>query len=362
MPEGEPSVSRPLDLAPSWLLKSGVTGLCVLSVGAALWMVAEFAQKLTLVLVPVLLALLLAGVFEPLVDRGGRRLPGWVTPLVIVLVLLVATLGGVWILGQRIASEVPELTGDLNTGVQDVTNRLGVDVPSFFDGATQDKEARPGAAGGQGTGAGDGGAAFGGAADVVKLGTEIIFGFFLTLALAFLFMKDGKAMWRWALDKTGPELRPAIHDAGRAAWGTVGAYVRGLTAVALFDAAGIGLGLLVLGVPLVVTLAALQFVGSYIPTFGSLVAGGAAVLVAYVSGGLPTAALALAMIVIVQQIGNDVIEPWVMGRTVGLHPAAVLIAVGVGGVLWDVAGAFLFVPLAAAGSAASRVLWGRRTA
>lgn len=83
---------------------------------------------------------------------------------------------------------------------------------------------------------------------------------------------------------------------------------------------------------------------------------------AYVSAGLTTAALVLVVIVIVQQIGNDVIEPWIMGSAVGLHPAAVLVAVGVGGILWDVAGAFLFVPLAAAGSAASRVLWERRTA
>lgn len=130
-------------------------------------MVAEFAQKLTLVLVPVLIGLLLAGVFEPLVDRGGRRLPGWVTPLVIVLVLLVATLGGVWILGQRIASEVPELTGDLNAGVQDLANRLGVDVPSFLNGPSRQEKA------------GDGAATFSGATEVVKLGTEIIFGFFL---------------------------------------------------------------------------------------------------------------------------------------------------------------------------------------
>lgn len=349
MRDEETAASRLDDLAPTWLLKAGVTAVCVLSVGVAIWLVAELAQKLTVIVVPVLVALLLAGVFEPLVARSRRRLPDWVTPLAIVLVLLVLTLGGLWILGQRIASEVPELTSDLKTAAQDVASRLGVDVPSFLEGSSQGPQGGARAA------------AFGDATEVIKLGTEIIFGFFLTLALAFLFMKDGGAMWRWALDKTGAELRPSIDEAGRAAWGTLGNYVRGLTVVALFDAVGIGLGLLVLGVPLVVTLAALQFVGSYIPTFGSLIAGAVAVLVAYVSGGFTTAALVLVLIVVVQQIGNDGIEPWIMGKAVGLHPAAVLIAVGVGGTLWDVAGAFLFVPLTAAGAAAAHVLWARRT-
>lgn len=114
--------------------------------------------------------------------------------------------------------------------------------------------------------------------------------------------------------------------------------------------------------PLVLTLAVLQFVASYVPTIGAFVAGGVAVAVAYSSGGVTTAALTVLLVLVVQQLGNNVIEPWVMGRNVPLHPAVVLLAVTVGAALWGVVGALLFVPLAAAVSAAGHALWTRRQA
>lgn len=179
---------------------------------------------------------------------------------------------------------------------------------------------------------------------------------FLTLALAFLFLKDGAQMWQWVLEHTGARIRDRVDAAGLAAWATLSTYVRGITIVALFDAAAIAIGLAVLGVPLLLTLALLQFLGSYIPTFGAFVAGAVAVAVALVSGGVVTAAFTLALVVAVQQIGNDVIEPWVMGRTLPLHPAVVLVAVTAGAILWGMAGALLFVPLAAAASAAAHAV------
>ena len=190
----------------------------------------------------------------------------------------------------------------------------------------------------------------------------MLFGAFLALAFTFLFLKDGPQLWGWVVGKVHPRRRDEVDAAGRAAWETLGAYVRGLTAVALFDAVGIGVGLLVLGVPLVLTLAVLQFFASYIPTIGAFVAGALAAVVAYATGGLTTAALTVALVVVVQQIGNDVIEPWVMGHELPIHPIMVLIAVGAGAVVWGIAGALLFVPLTAAASAAGHVLWERRHA
>ncbi|WP_324277472.1 AI-2E family transporter [Blastococcus brunescens] len=185
-------------------------------------------------------------------------------------------------------------------------------------------------------------------------------GGFLTLAFAFLFLASGSAMWQWLLGKFGGPLREDVDVAGRAAWRTAGGYVRGLTIVALFDAVGIGLGLVLLGVPLALTLAALQFLASYIPTLGAFVAGAVAVVVAYGSGGLTTAALVVALVVVVQQIGNSVVEPWVMRKRLPINAVTVLAAVTTGGLLWGIAGALLFVPLAAAFSAGAHELWVRR--
>ncbi len=194
---------------------------------------------------------------------------------------------------------------------------------------------------------------------VLTVGSEVLVGVFLTIALTFLFLKDGAAMWVWILAKVPPDGRDSIDEAGRHAWTTTGCYIRGLTIVALFDAVGIGVALLLLGVPLVLALAVLQFLLSYVPTLGAFVAGGVAVAVALGSNGVVTALILLVAVIAVQQIGNDVIEPRVMDRLVSLHPAVVLIAVTAGAVLWGIAGALLFVPLAAAQTAAGG-LWQRR--
>ncbi|MDD9204956.1 AI-2E family transporter, partial [Georgenia sp. 10Sc9-8] len=115
---------------------------------------------------------------------------------------------------------------------------------------------------------------------------------------------------------------------------------------------GIGVGLLLLGVPLALTLALLQFVASYIPTIGAFVTGAVAVAVAFASDGLTTALLVLVLVIVVQQVGNVVIEPYVMGRSLPMNAFMVLAAVTAGGLLWGIAGALLFVPLTAAVAAA----------
>jgi predicted PurR-regulated permease PerM len=339
-------------LVPRWLRQIGRSAWYLVGAGLVVWGLAELAQKITVAILPVLVAVMLAGVLHPLVARGGRRgWSDWVTPLLAVLAMLavvVAVVGGI---GVRINGQLPALQEDLRGAAADIEQRFGLQLPSVGGSPSGS---------GSSSGSGGSGSVVPDATELLRLGSEVLFGFFLTLALTFLFLKDGASMWRWFVSNIGPGARDDVDAAGRAAWGTVGAYVRGLTVVAAFDAVGVGLGLLVLGVPLVLTLAVLQFVASYVPTIGAFVAGGLAVAVAYGSGGLQTAALALGLIIVVQQIGNDVIEPWVMGRSVPLHPAVILIAVTLGGALWGIPGALLFVPLSAAISAAGHALAVRR--
>lgn len=344
--------------APAWLDRAAGVGARLLVLAVLVWLVAELVTRLTLLLVAVFVALLLAGVFSPVVRwASGKGVRDWISAGAAVLVLLVVLTGASLLIGERIADQLPQLQDQLQEAADELSPTLGIDVPSLGStgGGTQGGSDGDSSDGGQGSGS----QVASGALSSLGVVADVLIGLFLALAFMFLFLKNGRAMWEWGLSKLGGRLREDVDAAGRAAWGTLGAYVRGLTVVALFDAIGIGLGLLLLGVPLALTLAALQFVASYVPTVGSIAAGAVAAVVGYVSGGAGTAALVVALALVVQQIGNNVIEPYVMERELPINAFMVLVAVTAGGLLWGIAGALLFVPLLAASSAAGHELWVR---
>ncbi|MGY2128104.1 AI-2E family transporter [Blastococcus sp. SYSU DS0617] len=335
--------------APAWLTRSAAIGGRLLVLAVLVWLLAGLAVKLTLLLVAVLVGLLLAGVASPLVQWADRRgVPRWVSAGAMVLLLLVALTGAALGLAARIADQLPQLRDSFRSMSGDLSSRLGVELPWTSSSGT-------GGSGGDGSGGTSASDLLGPAQTVA----ELAIAGFLTIALAFLFLTSGPGMWRWFLGKFGGRVREDVDAAGRAGWATLGAYVRGLTVVALFDAVAIGGGLLLLGVPLALTLAVLQFLASYIPTIGAFVAGAVAVVVAYGSGGLGSAVLVAVLVIVVQQIGNDVVEPWVMKNRLPLNAVTVLVAVTAGGLLWGIAGALLFVPLTAAATAMARETWVR---
>ena len=335
------SESSPAPVVPPWLARSAAIGGRLLVLALLLWLLAAFAVRLTFLVVSVLVALLLAGVLAPLVQWVARRgAPRWLAAGAAVLLLLVVLAGAGLVLGASIAEQVPRLRDRYQQVATDLSERTGVEVPGAGSGSQ----------GGSGVGA------LLGPAQTVA---EVLGGVVLALVLAFLFLQGGPGMWQWLLEKFGGSLRDDVDAAGRAAWRTIGAYVRGLTIVALFDAVIIGAGLLLLGVPLALTLAALQFLASYIPTVGAIVAGALAVLVAYADGGAGTAAFVLVLVVVVQQVGNDLVEPFVMTNRLPVNAVVVLVAVTAGALLWGIPGALLFVPLAAAVSAAGHEVWTR---
>jgi hypothetical protein len=123
--------------------------------------------------------------------------------------------------------------------------------------------------------------------------------------------------------------------------------VKGTAVVATVDAVIIGIGLLIIGVPLVLPLAILTFLGAFLPLVGATAAGIVAVLVALVDGGLRDALLVTGVIVVVQQVEGDVLQPLVLGRAVKLHPVVVLAVLTGGAVIGGLVGAFLAVPVTA---------------
>jgi predicted PurR-regulated permease PerM len=169
----------------------------------------------------------------------------------------------------------------------------------------------------------------------------------LALVLAFFFVKDGPRFVPWLVgvtgERAGRHLRPVLDRT----WRTLGGFIRTQALVSLVDAIFIGIGLLILGVPLALPLVVLTFFGGFIPIIGALVAGALAVLVALVTKGFTTALIVLAIIIAVQQIEGNVLQPILQSRSLKLHGAVVLLAVTAGGALYGIAGAFLAVPVAA---------------
>jgi predicted PurR-regulated permease PerM len=169
----------------------------------------------------------------------------------------------------------------------------------------------------------------------------------LAVVLAFFFVKDGPRFLPWVTRVTGA--RAGRHVAGvlQRAWRTLGGFIRTQALVAFVDAFFIGLGLVILGVPLALPLAVLTFFGGFVPIVGALVAGALSVLVALVTKGFTTALIVLAIIIAVQQLEGNVLQPILQSRSLNLHGAVVLLAVTAGGAIWGIAGAFLAVPVAA---------------
>ncbi|MEU2209652.1 AI-2E family transporter [Streptomyces hygroscopicus] len=169
----------------------------------------------------------------------------------------------------------------------------------------------------------------------------------LALFLMFFFLKDGPRFLPWLTRQLPGRLATDIPVVAARGWETLGVFVRSQALVGLLDAVFIGLGLWILGVPLVLPLAVLTFVSAFVPIVGALFAGFVAVLIAMVSNGLTDALIVLAIIVVVQQLEGNVLQPMIQSRGLGLHAAVVLLVVTLGGSLAGIVGSLLAVPVAA---------------
>ncbi|GAA1436806.1 AI-2E family transporter [Microlunatus lacustris] len=178
----------------------------------------------------------------------------------------------------------------------------------------------------------------------------------LVLVLSFFFIKDGDRFLPWARRELGDGIGGHLTEVCTRSWRTLGSFIQVQAVVSLVDAVFIGLGLFLLGVPLALALALLTFVAGFVPIVGALTAGALAVLVALVSNGPTTALLVLALILVVQQLESNVLQPVLQGRSLQLHAAVVLLAVTVGGTVFGIIGAFLAVPVAAVAAALLRYL------
>lgn len=181
---------------------------------------------------------------------------------------------------------------------------------------------------------------------------HLLVGLLLTIFATIFLLFDGARIWRWIVGIFPRRARPAVDGSGRAGWVTLGNFVRVQMLVAAIDAVGIGLGAFILGLfyggmPLVVPIAVLVFLGSFIPVVGAIATGAIAVLVALIALGPIPAVIMLGIVLLVQQIEGHVLQPFIMGSAVKVHPLAVVLAVAGGSIIAGIPGALFAVPVVA---------------
>jgi predicted PurR-regulated permease PerM len=176
---------------------------------------------------------------------------------------------------------------------------------------------------------------------------EVLTAILLTLFTLIFFLRDGAVIWRFLLRAIPVDVRTRVDIAGRRGFASLVSYVRATATVAVVDAVGIGTGLAIVRVPLAVPLAALVFLAAFIPIVGAVLAGTVAVLVALVANGFVPALIVLAIVIGVMQLEGHVLQPFLLGRAVRLHPLAVVLSIATGVVVGGIAGGLLAVPLLA---------------
>lgn len=315
----------------------------LLVIGAAGTMIVFVLIQLYVVVVPVLLALFLAAALEPFVARLRRRglPPALATCVVFFGTIAVVVLAFAWI-GTAVAEELSDVGDRVDQGIDEVRDWLQGDPlnlsPERLDQLEDDLTASLGSGGS------------GGLAKGARAVTEVLGGFVLLLFTLFFVLKDGFRMADWFKERIAPAQRDDAVEITSRARHIMRQYLIATGLTGMVNGVLIGLALLLLGVPLVLPLAVLTFLGGFFPLVGAVLAGLVATLVALVDAGFGTALLVVGATVVVQQVEGNLLQPIILERAVRLHPLVTVVAVGAGLLIGGLLGAFLSVPLVAIGA------------
>ncbi|MGO4593310.1 AI-2E family transporter [Leifsonia sp. 2TAF2] len=339
---GEPAetideaVPRGMRLAGAWSWR-------LLVIGAVIAVIIFLIIQLKLIVIPVLIAVLLSGLLVPFKDFLIRhRWPKWLAILT-VLIALVIIVGGLFYLAIW---QVTRQSGELQKQSVDAFNGLQQWLTTGPLGLSQDQISSAFASIGKSVQQ-DGQVFLSGALSVGSTLGHVFAGALLTLFSTIFILIDGKSIWGWIVRVFPKNARAAIDGAGQAGWVTLRNFAKVQVLVASIDALGIGLGAFFLGLPLVIPIAVLVFLGSFIPVVGAVVTGALAIFIALVFKGWVFALIMLGVVLLVQQIEGHILQPLIMGSAVKVHPLAVVLAVAAGSLLAGIPGALFAVPFVA---------------
>ena len=315
----------------------------LLLIAAAIYLLFWILGKLWSILLPIVLGLLIATVLWPSTRfLRKHRWPPALAASTVLIAFIAAFVGIIAAIAPSVADQVTELADAASAALQDVQQWL--QGPPFNLGEDQIGNAVDSAINSIQSNAQDiAGYALTG---VSAVGNSLL-NLILALILVFFFLKDGPRFVPWMSAQTGPRAARHVAALSYKSWATLSEFIRQQALVGFIDAFFIGIGLWILGVPLVLPLAVLTFFGGFVPIIGAFVAGAFAVLVALVSNGFTTALIVLGIVILVQQIEGNILQPIIQGRGFNLHAGVVILAVTAGSSLAGIIGAFLSVPIAA---------------
>ncbi len=328
-----------VDLAAAWSWRF----LVIVAAGAVIFLSIGY---LAVVVLPVVIALLITALVVPIVDGLVRTgLPRGLSALGVVIagIALVGLL--LTLAGQQIATGANDLADQTVAGLDEIKDWLKNGPLHASDSQINDYIDRAQEAI---TEQSNGGEVVGRITEVSTAVGHVFAGFFIVLFSTYFFLADGDRIWAWMVRLSPRAARGHVDSSGRVAWISLTQFVRATVIVALTDAIGIAVGAAILGVPFVLAIGVLVFLGAFVPLVGATVAGAVAVLVALVANGPITALLMLAVIIGVQQLEAHVLQPFLMGRWVSVHPLAVILSIAAGVLIAGIAGALVAVPIAAA--------------
>ncbi len=337
MPSASPSTPPPVPptirVASEWAWR-------LLAIAAAVIATAYLLGFVSEAVIPVVVAVLLAALLDPVKQVLRRRLK----PAAAAGVTVVATVAAIGLLlflvGSQITGGFSEMAGQVGQGIDQirawVRETFKITDSEFARYLDEAKAALSSSEGLRGS--------------LTKAGlgaTHVLAGTFISLFALFFFLYEGDRIWAWIVRLFPRDSRAKVASSGEVAWRQLTAFTRATLLVALVDAAGITIVALVLRVPFALAIGALVFLGAFIPIVGALMSGLVAVLIALVAHGPVAALLMLAGVLAVQQLESHVLQPFLLGRAVAVHPLAVILAITAGVVVAGIVGALVAVPVAA---------------
>lgn len=339
-PESDSAVPRGLQIGASWAWR-------VVIIVVMLWGLAKVGAYLSEVVIPLAVAILLTALLSPVCNLMKRTsMPNVLAVAITVIGGLLLVSGALTLIITQIASQSGTLVTQVSTGLDRVvkiaqTNpllqRFGFD-PAQLD--TYVTRLQKFVVSSSSTIAGY-------AAEIGASVGHFLAGFAITIFALFYFLFDGRGIFVFLLKFFPRAARKRVDGAALKGWGSLVHYVRATIIVALVDAVGVLIAALVLQVPLAPALAALVFLGAFVPLVGAFVSGFLAVIVALVALGPIKALIMLACIIFVMQIEGHILQPFLLGRAVKLHPLAVLLGIAIGVVTAGIVGALMSIPLLA---------------
>ncbi|HKJ12304.1 MAG TPA: AI-2E family transporter [Ornithinimicrobium sp.] len=301
-------------------------------------------------LLPVILALILTALLSPFAHALHRWGLGMTLASALTLLIAVMVIVGSFVfIVPGIAAQFREVASAASDGLAQLQDWLAGEPFNVSTGEMDDLVQQSISWVQQ-----RGGAIASGAFSGVSAISSVVVNTVLVLALTFFFLKDGHRFPAWQRSVVGRGAGRHLTEVLARNWKVLGGFIRTQALVSAIDAALIGMGLLVLGVPLAGALAVITFFAGFIPIVGAISAGALAVLVALVTNGWQTALAVLVIILLVQQLEGNVLSPWLQGKTMQVHAALILVSITIGGTLFGIIGVFLAVPFTACLMASAR--------